>query len=78
MVKQVRRILLKHPKDAFVDQATTNFQSSELNYSSTPDFDVACKEYDQFWILSDHLVQKFIFYLPLTHLLIQYTRMTLV
>ena len=48
MVKQVRRILLKHPKDAFIDQATTNFQSSELNYSNTPDFEVACKDYDQF------------------------------
>ena len=48
MVKQVHRILLKHPKDAFIDQANTNFQSSELNYSNTPDFEVACKDYDQF------------------------------
>ena len=39
---------MKHPRDAFIDQATIDFQSSELNYSNTPDFEVACKEYDQF------------------------------
>ena len=48
MVKQVRRILLKHPRDAFIDQATVDRQSSELNYSDTPDFEIACKDYDQF------------------------------
>ena len=48
MVKQVRRILLKHPRDAFIDQATIDRQSSELNYSDTPDFEIACKDYDQF------------------------------
>ena len=48
MVKQVRRILLKHPRDAFIDQATVNRQSSKLNYSDTPDFEIACKDYDQF------------------------------
>ena len=47
MVKQVRRILLKHPRDAFIDQATVNRQSSELNYSNTPDFEIACSDYDQ-------------------------------
>lgn len=48
MVKQVRRILLKHPRDAFINQATVNRQSSALNYSDTPDFEIACKDYDQF------------------------------
>ena len=48
MVTQVRRILLKHPRDAFINQATIDFQSSELNYSNTPDFEIACKDYDQF------------------------------
>ena len=48
MVKQVRRILLKHPKDAFIDQSTIDRQSSELNYSTAPDFDIACKDYDIF------------------------------
>ena len=47
MVKQVRRVLLKHPRDAFIDQATVNRQSSELNYSNTPDFEIACSDYDQ-------------------------------
>ena len=48
MVTQVRRILLKHPKDAFIDQSKIDRQSSELNYSNTPDFEIACKDYDQF------------------------------
>ena len=48
MVTQVRRILLKHPKDAFIDQSKIDRQSSELNYSTTPDFDISCKDYDNF------------------------------
>ena len=48
MVKQVRRILLKHPRDAFIDQPTIDRQSSELNYSKTPNFDIACKDYELF------------------------------
>ena len=48
MVKQVRRVLLKHPREAFVDQATVDRQFSELNYSNTPDFEIACNDYDQF------------------------------
>ena len=48
MVKQVRRVLLKHPRDAFIDQATVDRQSSELNYFNTPDFEIACSDYDQF------------------------------
>ncbi len=48
MVKQVRRILLKHPKDAFIDQSTIDHQSSELNYFTAPNFDIACKDYEIF------------------------------
>ncbi|MBJ13259.1 MAG: amidinotransferase [Candidatus Marinimicrobia bacterium] len=48
MVKQVRRVLLKHPRDAFIDQNTINRQYSELNYSIAPNFDLACKHYDLF------------------------------
>ena len=48
MVKQVRRVLLKHPRDAFIDQTTIDRQSSELNYSNAPDFEIACKDYDLF------------------------------
>jgi len=48
MVKQVRRVLLKHPREAFIDQATVDRQFSELNYSNTPDFEIACNDYDQF------------------------------
>ena len=76
MVKQVRRILLKHPRDAFINQATIDFQSSELNYSNTPDFEIACKDYDQFLDLIRSFGPEIHFYLPLIHLLIQYTRMT--
>ena len=48
MVKQIRRILLKHPQDAFIDQNTINRQYSELNYSKAPNFDIACKDYNLF------------------------------
>ena len=48
MVKQIRRILLKHPQDAFIDQNTINHQYSELNYSTAPNFDIACKDYNLF------------------------------
>ena len=48
MVNSVKRILLKHPRDAFLSQQKINSESKKLNYPSTPDLDLAIKQYDLF------------------------------
>ena len=48
MVNGVKRILLKHPRDAFLNQQKVNSESKELNYPSPPDLDLAVKQYDLF------------------------------
>ncbi len=48
MYKPVRRMLLKHPRQAFVNQANIDVQWQSLNYSACPNFDLAIKEYDRF------------------------------
>ena len=48
MVNGVERILLKHPRDAFLSQQKINSESKKLNYLSPPDLDLAIKQYDLF------------------------------
>jgi len=48
MVNSVERILLKHPRDAFLSQQKINCESKKLNYPSPPDLDLAIKQYDLF------------------------------
>lgn len=48
MVNSVKRILLKHPRDAFLSQQKINSESKKLNYPSPPDLDLAIKQYDLF------------------------------
>ncbi len=48
MVSQLQRVLLKHPKDAFGDQAAIEAQWRDLNYTAAPDFERACWGYDRF------------------------------
>lgn len=48
MVNSVERILLKHPRDAFLSQQKINSESKKLNYLSPPDLDLAIKQYDLF------------------------------
>ena len=48
MVNGVKRILLKHPRDAFLNQQKVNSESKGLNYPSPPDLDLAVKQYDLF------------------------------
>ena len=48
MVNSVKRILLKHPRDAFLSQQKINCESKKLNYPSPPDLDLAIKQYDLF------------------------------
>ena len=48
MVNPIKKILLKHPKNAFVDQKTINNQYLDLNYSKAPDFNKAINDYEKF------------------------------
>jgi len=43
---RLRRVLLKHAKDAFVSQRRIGDQWQALDYLAEPDFGEACREYD--------------------------------
>jgi arginine deiminase len=45
---RIERILLKHPRLAFVDEASVRNQWQVLGYSACPDFDKAAEEYEAF------------------------------
>ena len=47
-VNQIRSLLLKHPRDAFISQKNIQAQWKELNYSKPPDHRKATEEYDDF------------------------------
>ena len=47
-VGKIERLLLKHPRDAFLNQENINNQWQKLNYSGCPDFDPVMVEYDSF------------------------------
>jgi N-dimethylarginine dimethylaminohydrolase len=47
-VAPIRRLLLKHPKDAFVDRRQIETQWRDLRFTAPPDFDRAGEEYDRF------------------------------
>lgn len=47
-VTPIRSILLKHPRDAWKNQANVDAQYQTLNYFGRPDYEKAVAEYDQF------------------------------
>ncbi|MBI4478215.1 MAG: hypothetical protein HY654_13660 [Acidobacteria bacterium] len=47
-VGRITRLVLKHARDAFVDQATIDAQWKTLNFTAPPDFRRAVGEYDRF------------------------------
>lgn len=51
----LRRVLLKHARDAFVNPASVERQWRDLGYLAPPDFDVACRESDAFAELLEEL-----------------------
>lgn len=54
MVGQLKRVLLKHPSHAYINQESIGRQWKELNYLSETDFEKACEDYDRFaQILTD-------------------------
>lgn len=63
MVKPVRRILLKHPRDAFVSAANIAAQWKELNYLGAPDLAKVLDEYEFFVSLLAKTIPELI-YLP--------------
>ena len=48
MVKPIKRVLLKHPKEAYQNQKKINDESLNLKYLANPNFNKACTDYDQF------------------------------
>jgi N-dimethylarginine dimethylaminohydrolase len=54
-VLPLRRVLLKHARDAFGDQPTLDASWAELNYLGRPDFAGAVAEYDDFVALLEQL-----------------------
>jgi N-dimethylarginine dimethylaminohydrolase len=54
-VAPLKRILMKHPRDAFFSQARIAEQWQALGYSGPPDFDAACREADALAALLERL-----------------------
>tara|TARA_Y100001935_G_scaffold129806_1_gene107598 strand:- start:1387 stop:2271 length:885 start_codon:yes stop_codon:yes gene_type:complete len=48
MVNRVKRVLLKHPRDAFQSQNKCDTESRALSYSKSPNFNLAVAQYDSF------------------------------
>ena len=48
MVDPIKRILIKHPKDAYKNQSKIDQESPQLNYLDVPDFEKAKTDYDKF------------------------------
>jgi N-dimethylarginine dimethylaminohydrolase len=54
-VAPLKRVLMKHPRDAFFSQARIAEQWQALGYSGPPDFDAACREADALAALLERL-----------------------
>lgn len=62
-IVKIQRILVKHPKDAFISQDNIDTQWRKLNYLDRPDYDKAQEEYANFVNLLKKEVSE-IYYLP--------------
>jgi arginine deiminase len=47
-IGKIQKILIKHPKDAFISQENVDAQWKALNYSACPDYGRALDEYERF------------------------------
>ena len=47
MVGSLKRVLIKHPKDAYQSQTKINKQSRQLNYIGVPDYNKAIMDYER-------------------------------
>ncbi len=59
----IKRLLLKHPTEAFISDSIVEEQWIDLNYLSPPDFSHAVEEYASFVELLENKIQE-IHYLP--------------
>ena len=66
-VDQIQSLLLKHPKDGFVNPENISRQWQQLHYSDPPDFEKASAEYEYFISLLQNFVPD-IHFLPLNRL----------
>ena len=48
MVDPIKKMLLKHPKSAFVNQNKINIEYKKLNFLGAPNFDESINEYESF------------------------------
>ena len=48
MVDPIKKVLLKHPSNAFINQRNINEQYLELNYLAAPNFNSAISDYEKF------------------------------
>ena len=48
MVDPIKRVLIKHPKNAYKNQSKVDQESPQLNYLDVPDFEKAKTDYDKF------------------------------
>lgn len=60
---KIQKILIKHPKEAFISQENVDAQWKKLNYSGCPDYNKALDEYESFAGLLKREVSE-IHYLP--------------
>jgi arginine deiminase len=61
MYAPVERMLLKHPRQAFIDQANIDLQWQSLSYLGCPDFENTIREYDRFVELLGQFKMEFHF-----------------
>ena len=60
MIDPIKKIILKHPKTAFIDQKKINKECNTLNFTEAPDFNESLNEYDSFIkILDSFGIEKY-------------------
>ena len=48
MVSPIKKMLVKHPQHAYINQSNIEKESASLNYEGVPDFETACSDYNNF------------------------------
>lgn len=63
MIGKIERVLVKHPRDAYIDDETLSAQWAGLNYYGCPDYAAAVAEFESFVELLERFIPE-IHYLP--------------
>ena len=63
MIGKIERVLIKHPRDAYISDETLSAQWEGLNYSGCPDYVKAVEEFESFVELLSRFIPE-IHYLP--------------